>query len=112
MRNHICFVCLQKTRAYHRLQDDVPADIKQRRLEELITVFREEAARANEAMVGQSQLVLVEGVSVPGTELSSPLAGQEALRLYTAIITSAFPSHCPRRILGLQDHIFTLKQTA
>ncbi|XP_076208139.1 mitochondrial tRNA methylthiotransferase CDK5RAP1 [Aptenodytes patagonicus] len=53
----------QKTRAYHRLQDDVPADIKKRRLEELITVFREEAARANEAMVGQSQLVLVEGPS-------------------------------------------------
>ncbi|XP_064321658.1 mitochondrial tRNA methylthiotransferase CDK5RAP1 isoform X1 [Phalacrocorax carbo] len=53
----------QKTRAYHRLQDDVPADIKKRRLEELITVFREEAARANETMVGQSQLVLVEGPS-------------------------------------------------
>ncbi|XP_075294466.1 mitochondrial tRNA methylthiotransferase CDK5RAP1 isoform X1 [Opisthocomus hoazin] len=53
----------QKTRAYHRLRDDVPADVKQRRLEELITVFREEAARANEAMVGQSQLVLVEGPS-------------------------------------------------
>ncbi|KAM9285125.1 mitochondrial tRNA methylthiotransferase CDK5RAP1 [Morus bassanus] len=53
----------QKTRAYHRLQDDVPADTKKRRLEELITVFREEAAKANEAMVGQSQLVLVEGPS-------------------------------------------------
>ncbi|NXQ92376.1 CK5P1 protein, partial [Nyctibius grandis] len=53
----------QKTRAYHRLRDDVPADVKQRRLEELIAVFREEAARANEALVGQSQLVLVEGPS-------------------------------------------------
>lgn len=55
----------------------MPADVKQRRLEELITVFREEAARANEAMVGQSQLVLVEGVSV--------------------LVRAAFlPSHCPR----------------
>ncbi|XP_009949013.1 PREDICTED: CDK5 regulatory subunit-associated protein 1, partial [Leptosomus discolor] len=53
----------QKTRAHHRLQDDVPATVKKRRLEELIAVFREEAARANEAMVGQSQLVLVEGPS-------------------------------------------------
>ncbi|KAM4649992.1 mitochondrial tRNA methylthiotransferase CDK5RAP1 [Amazona ochrocephala] len=53
----------QKTRAFHRLQDDVPAEVKQRRLQELITVFREEAARANEAMVGQCQLVLVEGPS-------------------------------------------------
>lgn len=77
LKGHACFCCLQKTRAYHRLQDDVPADVKQRRLEELITVFREEAARANEAMVGQSQLVLVEGVSV--------------------LVRAAFlPSHCPR----------------
>lgn len=65
LRSCTYFVCLQKTRAYHRLQDDVPADVKQRRLQELIAVFREEAARANEAMVGQSQLVLVEGVSMP-----------------------------------------------
>ncbi|XP_024071209.2 CDK5 regulatory subunit-associated protein 1 isoform X2 [Terrapene carolina triunguis] len=53
----------QKTRAYHRLQDDVPAEVKRRRLEELISVFREEATRANGAMVGRSQLVLVEGPS-------------------------------------------------
>ncbi|XP_057280753.1 mitochondrial tRNA methylthiotransferase CDK5RAP1 isoform X1 [Pezoporus wallicus] len=53
----------EKTRAFHRLQDDVPAEVKQRRLQELIAVFREEAARANEAMVGQCQLVLVEGPS-------------------------------------------------
>ncbi|XP_039355063.1 mitochondrial tRNA methylthiotransferase CDK5RAP1 isoform X2 [Mauremys reevesii] len=56
-------VLAQKTRAYHRLQDDVPAEVKRRRLEELISVFREEATRANEAMVGCSQLVLVEGPS-------------------------------------------------
>uniref|UniRef100_A0A8C8VL06 Mitochondrial tRNA methylthiotransferase CDK5RAP1 n=1 Tax=Pelusios castaneus TaxID=367368 RepID=A0A8C8VL06_9SAUR len=53
----------QKTRAYHRLQDNVPAEVKRRRLEEIASVFREEAARANGAMVGRSQLVLVEGPS-------------------------------------------------
>ncbi|NXL26072.1 CK5P1 protein, partial [Setophaga kirtlandii] len=53
----------QKTRAHHRLQDDVPADVKKRRLEELIATFREEAARANAALVGHTQLVLVEGPS-------------------------------------------------
>ncbi|NXE28516.1 CK5P1 protein, partial [Ardeotis kori] len=63
----------QKTRAYHRLQDDVPADVKRRRLEELIAVFREEAARANKAMVGQSQLVLVEG---PSKRSASELCGR------------------------------------
>ncbi|XP_042743393.1 mitochondrial tRNA methylthiotransferase CDK5RAP1 [Lagopus leucura] len=63
----------QKTRASHRLQDDVPADVKRRRLEELIAVFREEAARANEAMVGQAQLVLVEG---PSKRSASELCGR------------------------------------
>lgn len=53
----------QKTRAYHRLKDDVPQEVKLRRLEELITVFREEATKANKTFVGRPQLVLVEGLS-------------------------------------------------
>ncbi|KAK6321657.1 hypothetical protein J4Q44_G00086330 [Coregonus suidteri] len=53
----------KKTHAFHRLQDDVPAEVKQRRLEELITVFREEATKVNAALIGSTQLVLVEGES-------------------------------------------------
>lgn len=53
----------QKTHAFHRLQDDIPAEVKQRRLEECISVFREEAARVNAALIGSTQLILVEGVS-------------------------------------------------
>uniref|UniRef100_A0A671Z3P7 Mitochondrial tRNA methylthiotransferase CDK5RAP1 n=1 Tax=Sparus aurata TaxID=8175 RepID=A0A671Z3P7_SPAAU len=53
----------KKTHAFHRLQDDVPAEVKQRRLEECIGVFREEAARVNAALIGSTQLVLVEGES-------------------------------------------------
>ncbi|KAM9066188.1 CDK5 regulatory subunit-associated protein 1 isoform X2 [Sarcophilus harrisii] len=57
----------QKTRAYHRLQDDVPEEVKQRRLAELITAFREGAAEANMAVVGHTQLILVEGPSKRST---------------------------------------------
>ncbi|KAM8946937.1 mitochondrial tRNA methylthiotransferase CDK5RAP1 [Pelodytes ibericus] len=53
----------KKTRAYHRLQDDVPEEVKRRRLKELIAVFREEASRVNQRAVGSIQLVLVEGPS-------------------------------------------------
>ncbi|XP_020375373.1 CDK5 regulatory subunit-associated protein 1 [Rhincodon typus] len=53
----------KKTHSYHRLQDSVPAIVKQRRLEELITVFREEATKLNSKLVGSEQLVLVEGAS-------------------------------------------------
>ncbi|XP_063260552.1 mitochondrial tRNA methylthiotransferase CDK5RAP1 [Prinia subflava] len=63
----------QKTRAHRRLQDDVPADVKRRRLEQLIATFREEAARANAALVGQAQLVLVEG---PSKRSASELCGR------------------------------------
>uniref|UniRef100_S4RRT8 CDK5 regulatory subunit associated protein 1 n=1 Tax=Petromyzon marinus TaxID=7757 RepID=S4RRT8_PETMA len=53
----------QKTRASHRLRDDVPPSVKQRRLSELIAAFRESASDLNAARVGSTQLVLVEGAS-------------------------------------------------
>ncbi|KAK9529546.1 hypothetical protein VZT92_013630 [Zoarces viviparus] len=58
----------KKTHASHRLQDDVPAEVKRRRLEECISAFREEAARVNAALVGSTQLVLVEGDSKRSAE--------------------------------------------
>ncbi|KAL1266012.1 hypothetical protein QQF64_004039 [Cirrhinus molitorella] len=58
----------KKTHAFHRLQDDIPAPVKQRRLEELISVFREEAAKVNMALIGSTQLVLVEGESKRSSE--------------------------------------------
>ncbi|KAI5622994.1 CDK5 regulatory subunit-associated protein 1 [Silurus asotus] len=53
----------KKTHAHHRLEDDVPAEVKKRRLEELISAFREEAAKLNAALIGSTQIVLVEGES-------------------------------------------------
>lgn len=53
----------KKTHAYHRLEDNVVPEVKQRRLTECIDVFREEAARINAKLVGSTQLVLVEGDS-------------------------------------------------
>ncbi|KAJ8361275.1 hypothetical protein SKAU_G00178050 [Synaphobranchus kaupii] len=46
----------------------VPAEVKRRRLEELIGVFREEAARVNASLIGSTQLLLVEGESKRSTE--------------------------------------------
>ncbi|XP_060086467.1 mitochondrial tRNA methylthiotransferase CDK5RAP1 isoform X2 [Heteronotia binoei] len=63
----------QKTRAFHRLQDDVPSEVKLRRLRELMAVFREEAAAVNAAAVGRAQVVLVEG---PSRRSPSDLCGR------------------------------------
>ncbi|XP_075701377.1 mitochondrial tRNA methylthiotransferase CDK5RAP1 [Rhinoderma darwinii] len=63
----------KKTRAFHRLNDNVPPEVKKSRLEELISVFRVEAEKVNQRAVGSTQLVLVEGVS---KRSSSELCGR------------------------------------
>ncbi|XP_006003204.1 CDK5 regulatory subunit-associated protein 1 [Latimeria chalumnae] len=57
----------KKTHAYHKLSDDVPTEVKKRRLEELITEFRNEASTLNSEAIGSTQLVLVEGASKRST---------------------------------------------
>uniref|UniRef100_A0A8R1DT86 TRAM domain-containing protein n=1 Tax=Caenorhabditis japonica TaxID=281687 RepID=A0A8R1DT86_CAEJA len=67
VRYSFCFVfpysMRGKTRAHHRLTDDVPEEVKNRRHQDLISVFREEALRINESLIGTKQIVLVEGKS-------------------------------------------------
>ncbi|XP_033098301.1 CDK5RAP1-like protein [Anneissia japonica] len=53
----------QKTHAYHKMKDDVPEEVKKRRLDEMITIARESMTKVNEGYVGKEMLVLVEGKS-------------------------------------------------
>uniref|UniRef100_A0A0M3KCB6 CDK5RAP1-like protein (inferred by orthology to a C. elegans protein) n=1 Tax=Anisakis simplex TaxID=6269 RepID=A0A0M3KCB6_ANISI len=52
----------ERTRAYHRLNDDVPLEVKQQRHLELAKVFREQSLILNKSLIGSVQLVLVESV--------------------------------------------------
>ncbi|KAF1762407.1 hypothetical protein GCK72_010669 [Caenorhabditis remanei] len=52
-----------KTRAHHRLTDDVPENVKARRHLDSTTVFREEAMKLNQKLIGTEQTVLLEGKS-------------------------------------------------
>ena len=53
-----------KTHAHRQMQDDVPEEIKQQRLQEIIQVFRTSVqTRNDEREVGRLRLVLVEGES-------------------------------------------------
>jgi tRNA A37 methylthiotransferase MiaB len=45
------------------LQDDVPEEVKQQRLAELIAVYRQQLHRRSAVEVGRRHLVLVEGPS-------------------------------------------------
>ena len=56
-----------KTHAARHLEDDVPPETKQRRLEEVIATFRTGAAKRAAADVGRVHCVLVEGPSKRST---------------------------------------------
>lgn len=66
----------EKTRAYHRMEDDVPEDVKKRRLAEVIATFRRRAAEVHAAQVGSLQLLLVEGPSKRSTAEAPELVGR------------------------------------
>ncbi|KAK2141884.1 hypothetical protein LSH36_1026g00005 [Paralvinella palmiformis] len=53
----------EKTRAFHRLNDDIPQDVKDRRHKELVATFRRQSLELNMDQIGNKQLVLVEGIS-------------------------------------------------
>ena len=51
----------EKTHAHRNYVDDVPDDVKQRRLSELINAFWESTGQRYDSQVGTTQLLLVEG---------------------------------------------------
>ncbi|CAL1360923.1 unnamed protein product [Linum trigynum] len=61
----------EKTHAHRNYADDVPEEVKQRRLTELIEIFRESTGQCYDSQIGSIQLVLVEGPNkrAPETEL-------------------------------------------
>uniref|UniRef100_A0A1B6CD53 CDK5RAP1-like protein n=1 Tax=Clastoptera arizonana TaxID=38151 RepID=A0A1B6CD53_9HEMI len=58
----------EKTTAYRKYTDNVPADVKQERLLKMIKIFRHHAEKSHQALVGTLQLVLLEGKSKRSSE--------------------------------------------
>jgi tRNA-2-methylthio-N6-dimethylallyladenosine synthase len=57
-----------QTYAARKLEDDVPEDVKQRRLEEIIELQNQHSKESNEAEIGRVHTVLVEGTSKKSDE--------------------------------------------
>ena len=55
-------IIIQKTHAYHQMKDDVSESVKNKRLEEVHDLFRERAEIINKQQIGDTQLILIEGV--------------------------------------------------
>ena len=66
-----------RTHAWHRLEDDVPEDVKKRRLAEVVTTFRETAlSRSKRVDKGQVKLVLAEKPSRRSSPENPQLTGR------------------------------------
>lgn len=63
----------EKTTAHRRLIDDVPPEVKQKRLERMIYTYRNITDKLNRAQIGRLQLILIEGHS---RRSNSQLAGR------------------------------------
>jgi tRNA A37 methylthiotransferase MiaB len=58
----------EKTPAHRKLQDDVPPEVKKRRLNEVIQTFKDQLRLKNTLEIGKKHLVLVEGSSRKSNE--------------------------------------------
>lgn len=58
----------ERTLAHRKYPDDIPSEVKQRRLRQIIDIQRKGSEERNLADVGSTQLVLVEGVSKRRTD--------------------------------------------
>ncbi|KAJ3646631.1 hypothetical protein Zmor_024210 [Zophobas morio] len=63
----------EKTAAHRRYTDDVPPEVKQKRLERMIQTYRTHTETLNKAQIGRLQLILIEGYS---KRSKSQLAGR------------------------------------
>lgn len=52
-----------KTHAYHHLNDDIPQEVKIKRLMEVNNVYRQISKNLNQSLIGKRQLLLLEGES-------------------------------------------------
>lgn len=59
------FVCIQKTTAHRRYVDDVPNEIKLKRVADVYAEYRKIADELNKEQIGEYQLILIEGVNIP-----------------------------------------------
>lgn len=66
----------ERTHAARHLQDDVPEDVKLRRLQEVIAVYRQGLLAANEAAIGSRHVVLIDGPAKRSTEQAPSLQGR------------------------------------
>ena len=71
------------TYAYKNYEDDIPEEVKQRRLDELMEIQREIAAEINETKIGQTMKVIIdrkeEEYYIGRTEFDSPEVDPEVL---------------------------------
>ncbi len=73
-----------KTLAERKFEDDVPEDVKGRRLIEIIDIQRENSMKSNQKQIGEVQKILVEGFSKRSEEFMSGRNGNNTMVVFPA----------------------------
>ncbi len=73
-----------KTLAERKFEDDVPEDVKGRRLIEIIDIQRENSMKSNQKQIGEVQKILVEGFSKRSDEFMSGRNGNNTMVVFPA----------------------------
>lgn len=97
-----------RTHAAHTMQDNVPADVKQRRLQEIIDTYRETLIEKNRVEeFGRLNLVLVEGPSTKSTQENPVFTGRtEGNKRILFPASDLVPASKARELLGAGASIF------
>ncbi|XP_039114797.1 CDK5RAP1-like protein isoform X2 [Dioscorea cayenensis subsp. rotundata] len=104
----------ERTHAHRNYVDDVPENIKQRRLMELIDVFRESTGQRYDLQVGTTQLILVEGPNkrAPETELIGKTDRGHRVSFVNVPLRHSFDDDGERNpIVGDFVEVYILKST-
>lgn len=85
----------EKTHAHRNYTDDVPEEVKARRLEEIVSAFRRTTKRFYEEQVGTTQVVLIEGPNKRNPEelVGKNDAGQRVMLPHTLELAASELRH-------------------
>ncbi|XP_037519699.1 mitochondrial tRNA methylthiotransferase CDK5RAP1 [Rhipicephalus sanguineus] len=95
----------EKTHAHRRLEDNVPLDVKKRRVGEVLSLFRHHAKELFEQQISTHQLVLVEGASRRSPEDMAGRNDNNVKVVFPKILVPEHPSSSVKKQIQPGDYV-------
>uniref|UniRef100_A0A224YUX9 CDK5RAP1-like protein n=1 Tax=Rhipicephalus zambeziensis TaxID=60191 RepID=A0A224YUX9_9ACAR len=95
----------EKTHAHRRLEDNVPLDVKKRRVGEVLSLFRHHAKELFDQQISTHQLVLVEGASRRSPEDMAGRNDNNVKVVFPKILVPEHPSSSVKKQIQPGDYV-------